>query len=147
MFHRNASLVVADFKFLWSIESTATNNRTAWQNIHRAVEMLKNAYCAVLLLLLNLCAPCKFITKGLQLWLLILITAVALLDNSLLFRRPLIEVTNCVCFQALAVPLDSVRVVWAVVSSGGNYKLVERVCVKLQCHYFAQLFPQCPCTG
>lgn len=149
MFHQNASLVVANFKCFGSIESTATNSRTAWQNIHRVVEMLKNAYCAVLLLLLNLCAPCKLITKGLQLWLLILITAVAPLDNSLLFHRPLIEVTNCMCFQALAVPtqLYNVRVVWAVDSSGGNYKHLERVCVKLQCRYFAQLFPQHLCTS
>lgn len=109
--------------------------------------MLKNAYCAVLLLLLNLCAPCKLITKGLQLWLLILITAVAPLDYSLLFHRPLIEVINCMCFQALAVPLDNVRVVWAVDSSGGNYEHLERVCMKLQCHYFAQLFPQHLCTS
>lgn len=50
-------------------------------------------------------------------------------------------------YQDFVVPLGDVNMVWAVPSSRGNNKHVERVYVKLQCCRSAQLFMQRLPTG
>lgn len=100
-----------------------------------------NGQSDVLLLWLNLCAPCRPTRKDLQLGLIMLVTSVApsyALDLS--HKLDVFSKSSCVA-------LVKVRIVWTAASGRGNYKRLEMVGGKLQCHYFVQLLAQFLCTS